>query len=39
MIRSILVLTLIAGLGLAACGKKGPPNLPQETQETEEPAT
>lgn len=36
MIRSLLILAMIAGLGLSACGKKGPPQLPQET---EEPAT
>jgi len=33
MVRSLLILAIIAGLGIAACGKKGPPHLPQETED------
>jgi len=33
MVRPLLILAIIAGLGIAACGKKGPPHLPQETED------
>jgi predicted small lipoprotein YifL len=33
MIRAILALSLVASLGLAACGVKGPPVKPQPTDQ------
>ncbi|MEQ9145782.1 MAG: lipoprotein [Parvibaculaceae bacterium] len=36
MTRTLLLVALAASLGLAACGKKGPPGPPHQEQEQEQ---